>query len=68
MIVETLEISKTLASNIPIPMVENRNNVNSDFNNASQNDNQHQRLDVIACRKRGQWNTFRPSMVAPKLF
>ena len=66
-VVETYVAPKTLASKISIPMVENKNNINSDFNMVTQNGNQHLCLDVMACRKRGQWIIFGPSMVAPKL-
>ena len=50
--VETYVAPKTLTSKIPIPMVEDKNNFNSDFNNVLQNDNLHLYLDVTACRKK----------------
>ena len=50
-IVETYVASKTLVSQIPIPMVENRNKVNSDFKTIAQNDSQYRCLDVMSCGK-----------------
>ena len=43
---------KILASKIPIPIVENRDNVNSDFKTVAQNNNQHLCLDVVPCMKK----------------
>ena len=44
--------SKTLVSKILIPIIENRNDVNSDLNIAAQNYNQHLCLDVMAFRRK----------------
>ena len=52
MIIETLEVPKTLASVIYIPIVENRNNVNSYCNIVAQNDIQYLCLYVILGRKK----------------
>ena len=50
--IETYVASKNVASKIPTPMVENRDNINSDSNIVTQNDNHHLCLDVMACRKK----------------
>ena len=46
-IVETVDIPNIFGSNIAIYSVENKNNVDNDFNIVAQNDNQHPCLDVI---------------------
>lgn len=50
--IETYVASKNVASKIPIPMVENRDNINSDLNIVTQNDNQHLCLYVMVCIKK----------------
>ena len=67
-IAETVEIQKSVTSNICISSVKNRNNVSCGFNIVAQNDNQCLFFYLIPCRKRGQLSIFETFIGSTKLF
>ena len=52
LIVETLKIPNAFGFYVAVPKVQNRYNVNNDFNIVAQDDNQHLYLNVFPCRQK----------------